>query len=80
MTPPWLNLSLLVVGERGIIRDLDGDPDLVQRLLELGLTDGEEVELIRFAPLGDPLEVRVRGYHLSLRREEARAILLEVPP
>jgi ferrous iron transport protein A len=71
------NLAELTVGQRGVIRDVDGEPDLIQRLMELGLTDGEEVELVRFAPLGDPLEIRIRGYLLSLRRHEARAVLLE---
>ncbi len=71
------NLAELTVGQRGVIRDVDGEPDLIQRLMELGLTDVEEVELVRFAPLGDPLEIRIRGYLLSLRRHEARAVLLE---
>jgi Fe2+ transport system protein FeoA len=46
------------------------------RLLEMGLTAGSEVEVIRFAPLGDPIDVKVRGYHLSLRRNEASGILV----
>ena len=71
------NLAELAVGQRGVIRDVDGEPDLIQRLMELGLTDGEEVEVVRFAPLGDPLEIRIRGYLLSLRRHEARSVLLE---
>lgn len=65
------------VGGRASIRDLEGDPTLVQRLLEMGLTDGEEVEVVRFAPLGDPMEIRIRGYNLSLRRKEAAAVLVD---
>lgn len=74
------NLSQLRKGQRAIIRDLDGEAELVQRLLELGLTDGEEVEVLRFAPLGDPIEIRIRGYHLSLRRHEAESVLVENLP
>lgn len=74
------NLSELKKGERGIVHDLSGEAELIQRLLELGLTDGEEVEVLRFAPLGDPIEIRIRGYNLSLRRHEARAVLLEPTP
>lgn len=64
-------------GDRAVILDLEGEGSLVQRLLEMGLTDGEEIELLRFAPLGDPMEVRIRGYNLSLRRSEAHAVLVE---
>ena len=46
--------------------------------MEMGLIAGTEFQLVRFAPLGDPLEVRVRGYHLSLRKEEARHIRVEL--
>ncbi len=72
-----IKLSKLSLGESGRISDLEGDPALVQRLLEMGLTEGETVSVERFAPLGDPIEIRVRGYHLSLRRQEADAILVE---
>ena len=71
-------LSSLGIGGRGVILDLDGEASLVQRLMEMGLTDGEEVEVVRFAPLGDPMEIRVRGYYLSLRRREADAVSVEV--
>src|SRR5262245_10640661 len=61
-------------GERGVVRRVAGSSPIRQRLLELGVTPGAALEVIRFAPLGDPIEVRVRGYHLSLRRREAEAI------
>ncbi len=64
-------------GESARIVDLDGEQALVQRLLEMGLTDGEVVEVVRYAPMGDPLEVRIRGYNLSIRRSEAAAILID---
>lgn len=48
------------------------------RLLEMGLLPGAEVELIRFAPLGDPIDIKVRGFHLSIRKSEAQ--LVEIDP
>jgi ferrous iron transport protein A len=53
---------------------LDGPASVVQRLLEMGLTEGAVVGVVRAAPLGDPLEVRVRGYRLSLRKDDARLV------
>ncbi len=51
-----------------------------QRLLEMGLIKGTMIELIRFAPLGDPMEVRVRGYRLSIRKGEAKAVIVKRVP
>ncbi len=48
------------------------------RLMEMGLLVGTPVELVRFAPLGDPVEIKVRGYHLTLRKHEAEQILVSV--
>ena len=70
-------LTDLQIGEQGRVLDFDGEPSLVQRLLEMGLTDGETVKVLRFAPFGDPIEIRVRGYNLSLRRSEASAVEIE---
>lgn len=53
------------------------DETVPGRLLEMGLLPGTPVEVVRLAPLGDPMDVRVRGYHLSLRRHEARLVLVE---
>ncbi len=64
-------------GERGRILEVSGEDAITVRLMEMGLTDGEEIELIGRAPLGDPLEFAVRGYRLSLRSEEARRIAIE---
>jgi Fe2+ transport system protein FeoA len=69
-------LADLPKGGRGTVARLEGRPVVVQRLSEMGLTPGTEVVVLRFAPLGDPIEVRVRGYALSLRREDARAVVL----
>ncbi|HEY3286733.1 MAG TPA: FeoA family protein [Gemmatimonadaceae bacterium] len=68
------SLDRLAIGERGVIASVDCPPPIARRLMELGLTPGTEVEMIRRAPLGDPMEIAVRGVHLSLRRTEARGI------
>jgi Fe2+ transport system protein FeoA len=71
-------LSQLRVGQCGRVLAVNGDDALVQRLLEMGLLEGEEVEVVAFAPLGDPIEVRLRDYRLSLRRNEAARISVQV--
>jgi len=64
-------LDRLAAGERGVIASLNCEPAISRRLMELGLTPGTLVEVVRRAPLGDPLEITARGVHLSLRRSEA---------
>jgi ferrous iron transport protein A len=71
-------LSDLPRGARARVLSLDGGVAASQRLLEMGLTAGAAVEVLRFAPLGDPVEIRVRGYALSLRRQEAKGVVVEV--
>ena len=65
------------VGQSGRITDVTGDDAVAVRLMEMGLTDGEEIQLIGFAPLGDPVEFLVRGYRLSLRKTEAARVAIE---
>jgi ferrous iron transport protein A len=67
-------LGDLPAGGHGTVTALAGDPALVQRLYELGLFEGERVEVVGFAPLGDPVEVRIGSTRLSLRRREAAAV------
>lgn len=67
-------LNDLVPGERARILEVLGEDSIAMRLLEMGLTDGEEVELLGRAPLGDPIEYCVRGYRLSLRSDEAKRV------
>jgi len=69
-----VSLNQLQAGQRARIEALEGEDSLVQRLLEMGLLEGEEIEVIGFAPLGDPMELRLRDYCLSLRRQEAARI------
>src|SRR5262245_62554867 len=67
-SPLRTTLDRLAAGQRGRVVALKGDDALMQRLMEMGLLEGDEVELIGFAPLGDPLEVRLGDYRLSLRK------------
>jgi Fe2+ transport system protein FeoA len=71
-------LDQLPVGRRCRVESVQGDDALVQRLLEMGLLEGEEVEVTNVAPLGDPLEIRLRDYRLSLRRREAARVHVQV--
>ena len=70
-------LDVLKLGERATIRDVSGDDGVAVRLLEMGLTPGEEIEMIGRAPLGDPIEFHLRGFRLSLRRDEAQRIVID---
>jgi ferrous iron transport protein A len=67
-------LDELEPGEGGVIARLGGEPSIMRRLMELGLVPGTEVQVVRRAPLGDPIELSVRGLHMSLRRTEASHI------
>lgn len=67
-------LSGMKAGDKGTIHAFTDDSVATQRIEEMGVTPGEEVEIVRFAPMGDPLEIKIRGYLLSLRREEADVI------
>jgi ferrous iron transport protein A len=71
-------LDQLRAGQAGRVERLDGDPALVQRLYEIGVLDGETVEVLGFAPLGDPVEVRVGNTRLSLRKREASAVTVRL--
>ncbi len=70
-------LADLSIGQGGTIGEIVGAEDLMQRLMEMGLTGGEQVEVVRFAPMGDPMEIQIQGYLLTLRRAEARAVVME---
>ena len=68
------SLNQLPVGGSGSVTRVGGEPDVRRRLLEMGFCNGASVEVVRRAPLGDPIEFRLRGYHLSLRDEQARHV------
>jgi ferrous iron transport protein A len=67
-------LDTLSLGQRARICKIEGDDAVSVRLMEMGLTDGEEIAFLGAAPLGDPLEYEIRGYRLSLRSSEARRV------
>ncbi len=74
-----VKLSELKPGEEGkIIGVSGGDSLLIRRMTEMGMTKGEKVKVIRNAPLKDPIEFEVKGYHLSLKKDEAKMIIVEV--
>lgn len=64
-------------GQTATVMEILGDDSIAVRLMEMGITDGEPVKLIGRAPLGDPIEILVRGYRLSLRTSEAKRIRIE---
>lgn len=70
-------LDTLSPGEKAVVERITiSSPAIRHRLMEMGLTKGTMVEMIRFAPLGDPLEVRIKGYRLALRRVEASSVIV----
>jgi ferrous iron transport protein A len=68
------------VGQRATIVRVGGEKAARRRLLDMGLVTGETVTVERVAPMGDPIEVLIKGYHLSLRKQEASQITVEVQP
>ena len=70
-------LTALPVGTAATVAEIKVPPEHRGRLLEMGLLVGTPVELVRFAPLGDPVEIKVRGYHLTLRKHEADLIFVQ---
>jgi len=71
------SLRDLKMGEKGKVVKVKGRGGIRRRLLDMGVVPGEIVEVERIAPLGDPMEIHVKGYHLSLRKEEAEGIKVE---
>ncbi|MBX3412994.1 MAG: ferrous iron transport protein A [Pirellulales bacterium] len=67
-------LAELPLGSRARVVGVSGGDEIALRLLEMGLTPGVEVALVGVAPLGDPLELELRGYRLSVRRSEAARV------
>ena len=71
-------LSEFAIGETGVIRLVGGDGKIRRRLFDMGVTPGAEVYLRKRAPLGDPIEITLRGYELTLRKSEADVVTMEV--
>ncbi len=72
-----IRLSEMSVGQRGRVVRVEGVGDVSLRLMEMGITPGVAIQLLGTAPLGDPLELELRGYRLSVRRSEAAWVLME---
>ena len=71
-------LNSFAIGEKGVIKSVSGEGKIRRRLFDMGVTPGAEVMLRKRAPLGDPIEVTLRGYELTLRKTEAACVLTEV--
>jgi ferrous iron transport protein A len=72
-----MNLAMLKPGEKGTITQIGVMGPLKRRLMDMGVLVGEEVRVEKVAPLGDPIEVKVKNYNLSLRKREAEGISVE---
>jgi ferrous iron transport protein A len=73
-----MNLAMLKPGEKGKITNIGAAGKIKRRLMDMGILVGEEVKVEKIAPLGDPIEVIIKNYHLSLRKNEAEEIAVEV--
>jgi len=73
-----LTLDKFVVGEQGIVISVLGEGKIRHRLFDMGVTPGATILLRKKAPLGDPIEVNLRGYELSLRKSEAKNVILKM--
>ena len=73
-----MNLAQLKTGERGRITAIGAIGPLKRRLMDMGVLVGEEVKVVKVAPMGDPIEVFIKSYNLSLRKKEAEGIAVEV--
>lgn len=73
-----VSLDKVLIGTSGIIEKVAGEGKVRRRLFDMGLTPQAEVFLRKKAPLGDPLEITLRGYELSLRKDEAQYVLIKV--
>ncbi len=73
----WVTLDRLAAGADAVVREIEGNSAAVRRLMDLGLVPGTRITHVRRAPLGDPLELVVRGTHLSLRLSEAGRVHVE---
>lgn len=69
-------LDLINVGQSVVVKGIDKTSNIKRRLLEMGVTPGIEVTIVGCAPMGDPINIELRGYKLTLRKQEAHAILI----
>ena len=74
------SLDCLAIGCSGRVAEVRGDQEFRRRMLEMGFCNAVPVQLVRRAPFGDPVEFSLRGYHLSLRNEQARNVMVTIEP
>ena len=72
-----MNLAELEIGKSAIIKKIECNKNLKEQFLKMGLTPNEKIKLVKVAPLGDPIEVSIRGYELTLRKKEAEKIIID---
>lgn len=72
-----MTLDSVKTGEERVIKKLLGEGAVKRRIMDMGLTKGTSVKVVKVAPLGDPIELEVRGYDLSIRKDEAAKIEVE---
>lgn len=73
-----MTLDKLQIGEKATVQKITGKGPVRRRLMDMGVIRGVEIEALKSAPLGDPIEYKLRGYHLSLRKSEAQMIEITV--
>lgn len=71
-------LDAFQIGETGVVKSVTGESKIKRRLFDMGITPGAGIYMRKRAPLGDPIEVTLRGYELTLRKTEAVCVLMEV--
>ena len=71
-------LDLFAIGEQGVVKSVVGEGKIKRRLFDMGITPGAEILLRKKAPLGDPMEITIRGYELTLRKTEAACVNMHV--
>lgn len=74
----YKKLSEFRVGEKGIVNIVNGQGGIRRRLFDMGITPGCEILLRKKAPLGDPIEISLRGYELTIRKDEAELVNMEL--
>ncbi len=72
-----MTLNQLGIGQSARIVSISGEEEIADRIMEMGLIEGTSIRVVRFAPLGDPIEIEARGYHLTLRKQEASLVEIE---
>ncbi len=72
-----MTLGEAQVGSTVIVRKIEGDGAYKRRIMDMGITKGTELHIRKVAPLGDPVEITVRGYELSVRKNDAQCVIVE---